>query len=158
MKKEEPKKCEDVLAECEKQKNEYLEGWKRTRAEFLNYKKEEMERIVSLMKYANEEIILKLLPILDNFYIAEKEIPKELKTDKYFKGIMQIKKQIIDFLKSQGVEEISCLGKKFDPNFHEVVEEIETKDKESGIVVEEIKKGYKLQGKIIRPTKVKINK
>lgn len=147
-----------LLEECQKQKKEYLNGWKRVRADFLNYKKEEMERIGELIKYANEEFILKILPILDNFEIAEKKLPDNLKQDGNVRGILQIKNQILDFLKSQGVEEIKVAGEKFDPNFHEVVEEVETKDKESGIIVEEIKKGYTLHGKVMRSAKVKVVK
>lgn len=154
------------LDECRKLKEEYLEGWKRERAGFLNYKKEEMERIGELIKYANEELILKILPILDNFDVAEKKIPETLKQDENFKGILQIKTQILDFLKSQGVEEIKAIGEKFNPNFHEAVGEAEPsfakasegEGKEHGIVIEEVKKGYTLYGKLIRPAKVKISK
>ncbi len=146
------------LEEYQKQKEEYLEGWKRERANFLNYKKEEMERIEGLIKYANEELIMKFLPILDNLDIAEKKIPEDLKQDKNVKGILQIKTQILDFLKAQGVEEIESIGEKFDPNFHEGVGEVENKDKEQGIIIEEIKKGYKINGRLLRPAKVKVAK
>ncbi len=148
---------EKKLKECQKQKDEYLAGWQRSRADFLNYKKEEMERISQLLKYANEELILKILPVLDNFEKAEKEIPQD-KKDKYLEGLSQIKKQLEDCLKSQRVETIKSLNEKFNPNFHEVVQELEVKDKESGIIIEEVKKGYILNGKVIRPAKVKINK
>ena len=158
------------LKECQKLKDEYLAGWQRARADFLNYKKEELERIGQLIKYADAGLILKILPILDNFEIVEKKIPANLKNDENpegkpsasygasIKGLLQIKTQIRDFLKSQGVEEIKCLGKKFDPNFQEIVEEIELKDKESGIVIEEIQKGYKIHGKVLRPAKVRVTK
>ena len=146
------------LEECEKLKNEYLTGWQRERAELLNYKREEMERLGELLKYVAEPLILKILPILDNFEIAEKKLSENLKKDENVKGILQIKHQILDFLKSQGVEEIKCLGEKFDPNFMEVVETVETKDKESGMVIEEIQKGYKINDRLLRPAKVKIAK
>jgi len=146
------------LEECLRLKEEYLDGWKRERAGFLNYKKEEMERLGGLMKYANEALILKFLPILDNFHIAEKEIQGEIRNHKCVEGLLNIRTQIMDFLKSQGVEEIKSIGEKFDPNFMEAIEEIEAKDSEKGIVIEEIKKGYTLQGKIIRPAKVKVGK
>jgi len=146
------------LEECQKLKDEYLEGWKRARADFLNYKKEEMERIGELIKYASEEFILKILPVLDNLEIAEKKLPENLKQDENIKGILQIKNQLLDFLKSQGIEEIKALGEKFDPNFMEVVEQVEIKEKKSGIIIEEIQKGYKLCGKVIRPAKIKISK
>jgi molecular chaperone GrpE len=149
---------EKQLAECQRLKDQYLAGWQRARAELLNYKKEEMERIGNLIKYASEGLILKILPILDNFEIAEKKLPKELKNDKNIKGILQIKTQLQEFLRNQGVEEIKCVGEKFDPQFHEVVEEIEVKDKEPGIVVEEVQKGYKFHERVLRPAKVKISK
>ena len=77
--------------ECQKQKEEYLNGWKRERADFLNYKKEEMERIGELIKYANEELILKIIPILDNFELAEKKLSGDLKENEWVKGILNIK-------------------------------------------------------------------
>lgn len=124
----------------------------------MNYKKEEMERIKELFKYVNEEFILKFLPILDNFDVVQKKLPENLKNDENIKGILQIKNQIQDFLKNQGLEEIKSLGEKFDPNFHEVLEEVEMKDKSSGVIVEEVQKGYKINGRLLRPAKVKIAK
>jgi molecular chaperone GrpE len=150
IKKEEPKKPEqekpalNEIEECRKQKDEYLAGWQRERADFLNYKKEEMERIGAFLKYAGEEIILKLLPILDNLEVAERALPQDLKNNDNIKGLLQIKNQIIDFLKNQGVEEIKTAGEKFDPNFMEAVGK-----------TEEEQKGYKINNKILRVAKVK---
>ena len=146
------------LEECQKLKDEYLASWQRERADFLNYKKGELERIGEIIKYGDLGLILKILPILDNFEIAEKKLPENLKNDDNVKGILQLKNQILDFLKNQGVEEIKSIGEKFDPNFHEAVEEVEIKDKEPGIVVEEIQKGYKINGRLLRPARVKISK
>ena len=146
------------LEDCQKQKEEYLAGWQRARADFLNYKKEEMERIKEILKYGNENLILKILPILDNFEKAEKEIPDDKKNDKLLEGLFQIKTQFQDFLKNQGIEEIKTIGKKFDPNFQEVVQELEKKGVESGIVIGETQKGYTIHGKVLRPAKVKVAK
>jgi len=164
------------LEECQKQKEEYLAGWQRTRADFLNYKKTEMERISELLKYGGEELALKILPILDNFEAAERVIPGKLKEDGNVKGLLMIKAQIQDFLRTQGLEEIKSIGENFDPNFHEVVgqvdedksssppssaladSEVELKDGKSGVIVEEIQKGYKINGRLLRPAKVKITK
>jgi len=141
------------LEQCEKQKEEYLAGWQRARADFLNYKKEEMERISGLIVYAHEEILIKLLPILDDFDRAEKEIKDEAS----LKGVNQIKNQLQDLLKSYGIEEMKSLGQKFDPNFHEAVEQVEGKG-EFGIIIEEIQKGYLIQGRVLRVAKVKVAK
>jgi len=161
------------LEECQKLKDEYLAGWQRARADFLNYKKEEIERIEEILKYAGVGLILKILPILDNFEVAEKKLAENLKVDELrssspfadarvndenVKGLLQIKNQILDFLKNQGVEEIKCLGQKFDPNFQEVVEEVAVKDKAPGTIIEEVQKGYKISGRLLRPAKVKVVK
>jgi molecular chaperone GrpE len=166
------------LEECEKKAAEYLAGWQRERADFLNYKKEEMERIGELLKYANEEFILRILPILDNFNVAEKKLPENLKKDENpegepavpygagIKGFLHIKRQLESLLKNQGLEEIKSLGEKFNPNFHEIIGEVspseasakEGKNIEPGIIVEEIQKGYKINGRLLRPAKVKVTK
>jgi molecular chaperone GrpE len=146
------------LEKCQKEKADFLAGWQRARADFLNYKKEEIERIEEILKYANEELILKFLPILDNFYLVEKKIPENLKKEENVKGILQLKNQFLDFLKKQGVQELKTIGKKFDPNFHEATEMVEAKNVESGIILEETQKGYLLHGKVLRPAKVKVAK
>ncbi|MDP2664144.1 MAG: nucleotide exchange factor GrpE [bacterium] len=146
------------LEECQKKKDEYLSGWQRARADFINHKKEELERMESIIKFANEELVLKMLPVLDNFCLVEKEIPEDLKENDCIKGILQLKIQILDFLKQEGVEEIKAEGEKFDPNFMEAAEMVEAEDMDSGMVAEEIQKGYTLNCKVIRPAKVKVVK
>ncbi len=154
------------INELEKQKTEYLAGWQRERADFLNYKKEEMERIAELLKYASEEFVLRILPILDNFEVAEKCLTCDPEKDKNVKGLLMMKNQLKEFLKNQGIEEIKTIGEAFNPNLHEVIEEIEpsfakaTEGKEikTGIIVEEIQKGYQINGHLLRPAKVKVAK
>jgi len=146
------------LEECQKQREDYLKGWQRAKADFLNYKKGELERTKEFLKFANVGLIINFLPILDNFEKAEKETPEDLKNNQYFQGLLQIKKQIQDFLRNQGVKEIESVGKKADLNFHEIIGEVEMKDKESGMIVEEIQKGYLIEDKLLRVAKVRISK
>jgi len=160
------------LEDCRRQKEEYLTGWQKARADFLNHKKEEMERISQIIGYANEELIIKILPILDNFEVAEKKLPENLKTDENIKGLLLIKSQILDFLKSLGVEEIRTVGEIFNPELHEVTEEVEPsvvlplkrdgtmegKEIKSGMIIEEIQKGYKINERLLRPARVKVTK
>lgn len=146
------------LHECEAQRIDYLAGWQRARADFINYKKEEMERIEELMGYAKEEFFLQILSFLDNFDIAERKLPESLKKEEYVTGILQIGAQMRDFLKNQGIQEIKTVGEKFDPNFHEVVEGQEKEGFEPGIIIEEVQKGYLIQGRLLRPAKVKVTK
>lgn len=148
------KQLEESKAKCE----EYLNGWKRERADFLNYKKDEMQRIGDLAKYANEEVILNIIPILDNIYLAELHLPEELKNHQWVKGFNHIKTQLADFLQKEGIEPIKTVGEKFDPNTMEAAEEIEAIGKDSNVVIEEVQKGYAMHGKIIRVARVKISK
>jgi molecular chaperone GrpE len=140
--------------DLKKKAEEYLAGWKRERADFLNFKKAESERIENYIKIARDELILDFLPILDNIYLAEKELPQD---NDWAKGFLGIKALVLDFLKKQGVEEIDCLNKEFDPLLHEAVEEVKDK-KISGVIVEVVQRGYTLNNKVIRPARVKVSK
>ncbi len=146
------------LEQCSKKRDEYLAGWQRARADFLNYKKEEIERVGKLMFFAQANVILGILPVLDNFKIAEKKLTDDLKKNVHTQGLLKAKQELLNFFKIIKVEEIETINKKFDPNLAEAVEQVEAKDKESGIVVEELQKGYTLQGQVIRPAKVKVVK
>ena len=152
---------------CKKKCEEYLNNWKRSAADFINYKKDEMERIGFLAKYAKEDTILKILPILDSFYLAEKQLPEKLKKGEegtpqsieWTKGFLQIQNQISEFLKKEGIEEIKTLGEMFNPETMEVVGEANSEEQiVSGMVIEELQKGYKIQNKVLRPAKVKVIK
>ena len=155
---EKKKKKISLLKKYEKLKNEYLACWQRERADFINYKKNELIRMGELVSYSNIDLILKILPILDNFELVENKLPEQLKNDKNIKGLLQIKVQIKDFLKNQKIEEIKSIGKKFDPNFHEVIGQVKVRGKKQGIIVEEIQKGYKFNERIIRIAKVRVAK
>ena len=151
------------MEDYKKKSEQYLAGWQRARADFLNYKKEEIKRVEQILQYANLNLILKILPILDNFDLAEKKLPENLKNDENIKGLLQIKAQFKNLLKSNGVEEIKTIGTEFDPNFMEAVEATESpplkaSTDKSGIVLDEIQKGYTINGKILRPAKVKVAK
>ncbi len=158
MEENKEKNIEANIEESERLKNEYLQGWQRARADLMNYKKEEMERIGEIIKYANWELLLKLLPILDNFNIICKSLPENLIKDEYVKGLLQVKTQLEDFLKMHRIVEIKTAGERFDPNFHEAVEVVPIENQESGIIIEEVQRGYLLEGKLLRPAKVKISK
>ena len=157
-KKEEEKDIKQELEKYKKLKDEYLDNWKRERADFLNYKNEGSKRITALTQYINASMILRFFPILDNFYLAEKDLSEKAKKDNNIKGFLQIKKQIESFLEGEGITTIESVNEKFDPNFHEVVEVIEKKGVESGIIIEEVQKGYKIKDQLLRPAKVKVVK
>jgi len=146
------------LDECKKQCEVNLNGWKRAAADFINYKKDESERAQELMRYTKESFLETILPILDNMNLIVGKMPPELLEDANVKGLMMVKTQLEDFLKANGAQAIDSLGKNFDPAFHEVVQAVEAEDKESGIIIEEVEKGYMVNGRLLRPAKVKVVK
>ena len=149
---------EKKLKELEKEKEKYLFGWQKERADFLNYKKDEIQRFEEIIKFSNESLIIKMLPIIESIRLAMKTIPENLKDNEWVKGILMIRDQFNKFLEKEGVEEIKTIGERFNPIFHEAVEMIENKKIEKGKITEEVSKGYLLKGKIIKPAKVKVVK
>lgn len=137
-------------SEIEELKNQLL----RLQADFVNYKnRTEREKSNSII-LANEGLILKLLPVLDNFNRAFTHVNIE---DETIKGFVMIKEQFESILKTEMVEEIESDGAVFDPNLHNAVM-TESKDGvESGIVLETFEKGYKIKDKVIRPSMVKVS-
>jgi len=152
------KKIREKSKKCQKEKEEYLAGWQRAKADLINYKKGQEQKISDYYKFANENLILGILPVLDSFEQAMRYDKNNPKTALRFgqDGIQQLYNQLKNILKSNGVEEIKAVGERFNPEFHESMGEI--KGKKEGIVIEEIQKGYKLNGKVIRASRVKIGK
>jgi molecular chaperone GrpE len=148
--KEELEKVKAELEIAKKQAEEYLNGWKRAKADYLNREREIEKERSTWFYFANLELILKLLPILDSFEQSIKSLPKELKENDWVRGILKIKEQLENVLKSQGVKKIKTIGEKFNPEFHEAIEKRGEGDK----IVEEIQAGYMLHDKVIRPAKV----
>lgn len=148
---------EEKIEELELKNKELFAGWQRAEADFLNYKKGEMDRLNNLSFSIKENIFEGLLPVLDNFNLAEKAIPEDKKIDNNIKGLLLIKKQLDYFLTSIGIHEIVTIGLPFNAETCEAIEEVES-NLEQGMVVEELQKGYKLNDRVIRPAKVKISK
>ena len=137
---------------------EFYEKYIRAQADFDNMRKRVEKERVDLLMFANEGLLMEFLPIADNLEIAEKHI-KEAKDFKAVQeGVDMIQAEIRRFLKDLGVERIKTVGEKFDPHMHEAVETEESKDKADGLIVAELKPGYKLNGKLLRPASVKIVK
>jgi molecular chaperone GrpE len=139
-----------------KQAQEYLDGWKRAKADYLNLKKEMEEQNKEIKEWLSKVMLIPLLGILDGFDKAFGGVPDNLKNDQWVKGIAGIKRQMEDYLKAQGVEPITAKGEKFDPIKHEAVESVE--GSESGTIAEELQKGYLINGEVLRPAKVKVYK
>ncbi len=146
------------LEEVQKEKDELFEKLQRVSADYANFQKRVPKQISDTIAYEKEKIIKTLLPALDNFEHTLQNAHASESSDAFMKGIRIIYDQMLDILKSHGVELIEALGEKFDPALHQAVMQKAEADREEDIVLEEFQKGYKLNGRVIRPTKVIVNK
>ena len=150
---------EEVMAMNQKI-NEAEEKALRASAELVNYRKRKDEEVLRMLKFANEDLILELLPILDNFERGIKMDDDNLEDEvsKFLSGMKMIYSSLVNMLEKYGVKEVEALGKKFDENYHHAVMTEENKEKEEGIIIEVFQKGYTYKDKVIRPAMVKVNK
>jgi molecular chaperone GrpE len=137
-------KLQEKLELAEKERDEYLNGWKRAKADLINARKEWEEKMKNLGGYVRADIILSILPILDAF-----EGTKDIE------GWNEMQKLTSDIFMKIGVNEIESVGKEFNPEIHESAGQTEG---EENIVIEVIRKGYKIGDAVIRPAKVIIGK
>jgi molecular chaperone GrpE len=129
----------------------------RVSADYANFQKRTPKQIADTICYEKEKFIKTLLPALDNFESALgglRNAHSAENADVLIKGVRIIYDQMLDILKSHGVEQIKALGEKFDPALHEAMTQKVEPEREENIVLEEFQKGYKLNGRVIRPTKV----
>ncbi|MFZ2484382.1 MAG: nucleotide exchange factor GrpE [Minisyncoccia bacterium] len=137
-------KLKGKLKEAEAKAKEYLDGWQRSQADFVNIRKRDEEAKVEFLKFAKADIIIQLLPVLDSLSLSDSH------GEVIYKQLMQI-------LKQNGLEELDPMGETFDPKMHEAIGVIKTeKQEDDHKILEVVQKGYILSGKIIRPAKVKI--
>lgn len=150
-----PSPLEEKLAQAEKDRDEYLAGWQRAKADFMNYKKEEMQKLGEIARYGSADLIKDLISVLDNFDLALRTFEKEGPVEK---GLYLIRAQIEDILKKRGMEKMSVKpGDAFDPAVAEALSEISS-EHPPGTVVEEIEPGYRLYEKVLRPARVIVSK
>ncbi len=146
------------LAKSEEQAKELEDRLLRLAAEFDNYKKRMAKEFGYLVKNANENLILQLLDTLDNFQRALDSAKTSDDYDSFHKGVELIYDHMKEILTKEGLKEIEALGKPFDPNFHEAVTQAESDEYDEGIILDEISKGYMLNHRLLRASKVVVSK
>ena len=146
--------------ESERKAAEYLDRLKRLQAEMENVQKITRRQVQEVTSQASERLLVKLLPTLDALQQAVNVVTSgnSLLPDETAVGLMMLQKQLTEVLQSEGLEEIQAVGKALDPELHEVVSYVETDEKPENIVVEEIRRGYTLNGKVIRSSLVVVSK
>jgi molecular chaperone GrpE len=141
------------LIEARAKAQEYLEGWQRGQADFVNYKKRLEQDKIDAVKYANTGLILKILPVLDDFERAVDHIPPSMAKESWVGGINGIARKLGNVLESVGLIPIKAQGESFDPALHEASGSAPGPE---GMVVMELEKGYKLGDRVLRPARVMV--
>ena len=149
--KQELEACKKQASLAARQAEEYLNGWKRAKADYLNLKKENETASAELAQFVAGGMFLKFLPVYDGL---KKACAMENSGDKWVEGILNIKKQFEEVFKKFGVEEIKTVGEKFNPEFHEAVSREKKDSVEADIILEEVSGGYMMNGKTIIAAKV----
>jgi len=156
-KKDSPEKLRQEIEDLQKEKDELFEKLQRVSADYANFQKRAPRQITDTVAYEKEKIIKTLFPALDNFEHTLQNASSAEDADVLVKGIQIIYDQMIDILKLHGVEQVVAVGEKFDPSQHQAMMQRGDEEKEEGVVLEEFQKGYTLNGRVIRPSKVVVN-
>ena len=146
------KKTKDELNKIKSERQEYLDGWQRAKADLINTKKRLENEKKEFAKYATESIIIDLIPTLDSFDMAMNDKEAWEKAPENWRiGIEYIYNNLINTLTTHGVKILNPEGEKFDPEEHNSVK---TEEGEEGIILKVLQKGYSINNKIIRPANV----
>lgn len=152
------KQFREKLKKCATEKQEFLGGWQRERADFVNYKKREVEEKKELFKKVYEEIILDIIPVADNFEMAFSNKEAWERVSKEWRiGVECIYSQLLLIFDKYNLKQLNPIREKFNPNFHISIDTIDVEKKEDdNIIIEVRQKGYKLENTVIRPASVKV--
>ncbi|WP_322813825.1 nucleotide exchange factor GrpE [Chloroflexus sp.] len=145
------------LAQAEAQAAEYKDQWMRAVADYRNFKRRTETERAELVRNAGAALILKLLPVLDDFERAIANIPPDIAETPWWQGTQLIAQKLRTILESEGVKPIEALGQEFNPNLHEAVI-YEDAEGQEGKVIAELQRGYLLHDRVIRPSMVKVGR
>ena len=145
----------DPVSALQQERDALQDRLLRTAAEFDNYRKRVDRERRDLSEFAAADVLLEMLPILDNFERAL-EAPAPPEAENFRKGIELIHRQMLDLLRKRGVKPIEALGADFDPNFHQAVIHETSADHREGEVMQELQRGFMLGERLLRPAMVKV--
>lgn len=148
-----PEQAEALTSKAAKA-DEYWDRYVRAVAELDNYRKRAARERAEAVQHANEELVRKLLPVLDNFEAALAAVGPGTTFENFKTGVAMIHNQLRQALAEAGVEEINATGQIFDPNLHEAVAQRESADVPEGHVLQQVRKGYRLSARLLRPASV----
>ena len=143
---------EKIKMEKETLNNQYI----RLAADFENYRKRQDQEREALLKYGAQECMKKLIEVVDNFDRAMQTVESIDNVEKMKETFFVLNKQLIENLSKLGLEQINCVGEKFDPNLHEAVMQTPTEEYPEETIIAELQKGYKMGDKVLRPSMVNV--
>jgi molecular chaperone GrpE len=150
---------EDIELEALRNENEELiDTLQRLQADFDNYRKRTLREQTARTASASQALVARLLPVLDNFELAVSAAEQSRDFDRMLKGVEMVFGELREVLQGEGLVKIEAEGKPFDPERHEAVVAVEQEDTEPGTVVDIVRTGYELRGKVLRPAMVKVAK
>ncbi|MEK7601756.1 MAG: nucleotide exchange factor GrpE [Patescibacteria group bacterium] len=152
------KKLKDELERVKKERQEYLDGWQRAKADAVNSKRETEARAARSGEMLREELVHDIIPALDSFDMASGSEVWATVSDGWKSGMERVRDQLIDALKRNGIERYGKVGDIFDPHLHEVVQEVDDKPGKPHEIVTILRYGYKTSERILRPAQVIIKK
>lgn len=147
---------EAQLAQERERSGGYLEELQRERASFINFRRRTEQERESWNRDANAALIFNILPVLDDFERARDAVPEDQKDSPWVDGMLLIGRRLYSTLELAGLRQIEAAGKPFDPSLHEAVSVQPVEDQEAGIVLEELRKGYMLGDRVLRPSMVQV--
>ncbi|MFB9325507.1 nucleotide exchange factor GrpE [Paenibacillus aurantiacus] len=145
------------IAELTKQVEESQQRFLRAQADFDNFRRRTQKEKEDLARYASEQLIKQLLPVVDNFGRALEASKNGGDAESFAKGVDMIFRQLEQTLESEGLKTMETVGQPFNPDFHQAIMQVESDEHEEGIVVEEVQKGYVLKDRVLRPAMVKVS-
>jgi molecular chaperone GrpE len=148
---------ENRLKECQIQTDNYLDQWRRTAAEFANYKKRAERENAEATRFCNAALITRLLPVLDDIDRAFVNLPDDLAGNPWVEGMMLVQRKFHSIFEQEGVQEIKTEEQMFDPVLHEAVTHESNDSVPEGYVLGEVEKGYRLNDRVLRPAKVRVS-
>ena len=151
-------KLEQKLDALQTERDEIFEKLQRVSADYANFQKRAPRQIADTVSYEKEKIIKTILPALDNFEHTLLNADKSEDKEVLVKGVRIVYDQMLDILKSHGVERIKAMDQQFDPSLHQAMMQRSEEEKGNNVILEEFQAGYKLNDRIIRPSKVIVNK
>lgn len=152
------KELEEQLSTSDKEAEEYLDHLRRMKADFENYKKRMLKERQKIVNWAIEDLIKEFLPVVDDMERALDSSRESEQISSLLEGVEMVYNQFKELLKKKGVEQIPAEGEEFNPEVHEAIQRIESNEHPDNIIVEEMRKGYRIEDKVLRPSLVKVNK